>query len=110
MSIRSLAVQDLAAIFDADGDDFTLTPPGGDPITKKGKVYRTDMQNDPDTGVKVYSPKTAISASLASLGVVPEYGWAISAVDSLGDTISGIVGEVQKDRTLGMVTMIIEEA
>jgi hypothetical protein len=108
VSIRARAAQDLQNILERDGDAFTITKPDESVLIGYGTAFRIDAQVDPDTDVQVYNPQFAVSSSLLTLGEEPQRGWEISAVDVLGNTVSGTIGEVRRDRGLGFVTIFIE--
>ena len=114
MSLREAFTADFKKIIDSDNDDVTLTKPAAGEVpaviySVKGIINRTDVTTDPQTGAKIFEPKTAVTVSLSDLSTdEPDDTWSISVKDVMGNTIAGKVIEPQFDRTLGRVTMFIE--
>lgn len=75
----------------------------------KGQVTRVDTMIDPQTGVRVYAPNTAVTVRLSSLSPVPDEEWEISTTDVTGNVVSGYARAPVYDRTMGTVTYQIEE-
>ncbi len=109
MGLRSQAAIDRKEIIDQDGEAITLTAPDTTVYNVNALVFRVDIIVDPDTGVKIYEPKTSATVSLLNLnGNEPTEEWKISVTDGVGNVISGQVKSPLFDRTLADVTMIIE--
>lgn len=108
MSIRSQARADFDANLTADGDDVTFTIPDSDDLTVKGKVARIDSFLDPQLGIQIKEPRTAVTVSMSLLPSEPDDTWTISTTDSEGNALSAQVGDFRMNRTLGYVTFMLE--
>lgn len=110
MFIGDRAAADYAAMIEREGKDISLTDPESNSYTIKALLRRTDMETDPQTGVKFYNPSSAATVSILTLGEKPDIGWAVSFTDKIGDTLNSKVADIRIDRTLASATMILEEA
>lgn len=109
MSIRSWAESALALSLESIGDDVTIFSPGGGSQTLSGQVIRVDSMVDPQSGVRVFAPHTAVTLRLSKLHPVPQEGWRIATTDISGDPIIGVVRDLTFDHTMGMLTVMIEK-
>ncbi|MDC7125774.1 MAG: hypothetical protein PQJ46_09410 [Spirochaetales bacterium] len=107
MSIRSQAAADVQANLNTDFDDVILTPPESEPVTVQGFVKRVDYYISSE-GVKMDEPATKVTVSLLDLDTEPTEDWQVSASDVLGNEISGYVMSPEFDRTIGVVSFIVE--
>lgn len=91
------------------GRPVTLTDP--DTLieyTASGQVIRTDVKIDPETGIKVIAPGTAITLRLSSLPPALAEDWLCETTDIENTVISGKCKTLIKDYTLGTVTFMVE--
>ena len=110
MSIRDQAYSDFKSIIDLDNDDLTLIAPDGTEYELKGMIVRRDAQKDPATNVQFNSPMLAVTVPRKDLAAVPApYTWQVITDDSTGEQLHYRVAEVRIDRTIGQVTMILED-
>ena len=110
MGLRDTVALDFQTNMNAEvGDNITLTEPEEDPITVKGWVKRIDKYINGE-GVEIFEPATRITISLKDLATEPDNGWEVSTTDIQGNTISGIVSNIEFDRTIGYCFFIIEAA
>ena len=109
MFIGDQAAVDYQNIINAQGKTITLIEPDATEHSIKAIFNRRDMQTDPQTGVKFYSPMTAVTVSLLDLEQIPTTEWTAETTDTLGDVLSSRVSETQIDRTFASVTLILEE-
>lgn len=107
MSLRSVAAADNRKILNNDGDAVKLTIDGYE-FNVIGQVIRIDAVIDPQSGLQIAEPKTAVTVSLADLPADPEPGWRIETTDATGADLIGTVADVRQDRTLGFVNLILE--
>lgn len=107
MSLRSVAAADNRKILNNDGDAVKLTIDGYE-FNLIGQVIRIDAVIDPQSGMQVVEPKTAITVSIADLPADPETGWRVETTDATGAALIGTVADVRQDRTLGFVNLILE--
>ncbi|MFW5776813.1 MAG: hypothetical protein ACOCZB_05945 [Spirochaetota bacterium] len=110
MSIRAQAFADFKSIIDADGDDVTLVAPDATEYAMKGQVTRRDAQKDPSTDVQITAPLLAVTVPLSGLAAIPTaYEWSVRTTDATGAALDYQVAEVRVDRTIGMVTLMMED-
>jgi hypothetical protein len=111
MDIRAAAEQGLKHSLEAVGVDATFTDPDtSNTQTVKAQVTRVDSQVDPNTGVRVYAPHTAVTARLSSFSLVPDEGWPVETTDVTGETVDGVCRDVVYDHTMGTITVMVEDA
>ena len=108
MSLRDQAALDVQSIINADFEDITLTDENLVEYELKGKVFKVDMQIDPDTGAKIFEPADMITVSLLDLTGTLTEEWSISTTDVQGNPITGQVRAPMFDHTLGFVTFQVE--
>ena len=108
MSLRDQAAKDIQTILHSDFEEIVLTDSAGIEHTVKGKVIRTDITVDPDTGVQVDVPATMITVSLLDLPEEISEEWGVSVIDGMGNALSGQVSSPLFDRTLNFVTFRLE--
>ena len=108
MSLRDQAALDVQSIINTDFEDITLTDENSVEYEIKGKVFKVDMQIDPDTGAKYLEPADMITVSLLDLTGTLTEEWSITTTDVLGNVISGQVRAPMFDNTLGFVTFQVE--
>lgn len=109
MSLRSQAYSDFLAFIATDGDDVTLIAPDATEYEVKGQVIRRDAQVDPQTNVQVVEPMLAVSVSLNGLAEIPVSGWTVTTTDVLGNALTHRVRDHRIDRTIGFVSLILED-
>jgi hypothetical protein len=107
--LRGHAHADFKKILDSDGVDVTLIAPDASEVTARGQVTRIDAQVDPQTGVQVISPKLAVTISLNGLAQEPTTEWDVRTTDVTGAQILRRIADLRFDRTIGFVTMILED-
>jgi len=109
MSIRAQAVADVKANLIADGDAVTLISPSSVEYALTGRIYRNDLTIDPDTGAKIYEPRTTVVVPIAELPASsPTEQWTVETTDSEGTAITGRVMSPKFDRTMSFVTFDVE--
>lgn len=108
MSLRDQAALDVQSIINTDFEDITLTDENDVEYNIKGKVFKVDMQVDPDTGAKFYEPADLVTVSLLDITGTLTEEWHISTTDVQGNVIAGQVRAPMFDHTLGFVTFQIE--
>jgi len=92
------------------GREVTLTDPStSDEVIVSGQVIRTDVKVDPETGVKVIAPGTAVTLRLSSCPAALSEDWLAETTDIQNSIISGKCKTLIRDYTLGTVTFIIED-
>lgn len=110
MSIRSQAFADFKSFIDTDNEDVTLVAPDGSRYEVKGQVIRRDAQVDPATAVQVIEPMLAVTVPLKGLAAIPtSYEWSVETTDVTGEALTKKVADVRVDRTIGFVTMKLED-
>lgn len=110
MSIREQAYSDFKSLIDEDGDDVTLVAPDATEYALHGQVIRRDAQKDPATDIQITAPLLAVTVSLNGLAAIPTaYEWTVRTTDATGAELAHQVAEVRVDRTIGMVTLILED-
>ena len=109
-SINAQAFSDFKALIDEDGEPVTLIAPDDAETDLIGQVVRRDAIKDPNTNIQVAAPLLAVSVSLSGLAVIPvQNEWAVRTADSTGAILTSQVAEVRVDRTIGFVTLVLEE-
>jgi hypothetical protein len=117
MSIRELAAEDGAKIL-GDETDIVLTSPDVVPVTYNihGLVKATGAHSDADSILVVgdqcvvtISTVELAAAGLSDPNALKSKNWSIVTTDVHGTAISGKVGVVLVDATLGRVTLFIKE-
>lgn len=110
--LRSQAEAALAYTLEGPfGVDIEFTNPDTlDTQTLTGQVTRVDSMVDPQTGVRVYAPHTAVTVRISSLSPVPDEDWGVSTTDITGAVISGVCRNPEYDHTLGTVTYLVEDS
>ncbi len=108
MSLRSLAADDLYALYEKDGEAIVLTDPDSIKHPAKAFVNRRDAQIDPDTGVQITAPVTSISTSVKYFPTDPTEKWAVAATDVQGNSLTGQMRDLRFDRTRGELTFFLE--
>ena len=115
MSLRQLAVSDLAAIT-ADtktgfGWDITVTDPSGTSQAVKGITNDISQIIDPDTGQIVSGRSASVAIAISDLTSLPvgiadvsSKPWVIQFNDISGVAYTFKVTQSNPDRTLGIVT------
>ena len=109
MSLREQAYADFKAMVDADGDDVTLIEPDETEHAVKAQVIRRDAQVDPQTGTQVIEPLLAVTVPLYGLDVLPQTGWTVVTTDVLGNALTQRVASHAVDRTIGFVSLVMED-
>jgi hypothetical protein len=110
VSIRAQAYSDFKSIVDTDNDDVTLVAPDATEYALHGQVIRRDAQKDPATDVQITAPLLAVTVPLNGLAAIPTaYEWSVRTTDATGAALDYQVAEVRIDRTIGMVTLIMED-
>lgn len=109
MSLREQARADFAANLDADGDVCTITYEDGTSVSNvPAKINATDVQTDP-AGNQFFGTKMSVSVSLIHLESDLSDETIIEAANSEGVSIRSRCRSRQYDRTLGFVSVIMEE-
>lgn len=108
MSLRGQAAKDIRTILNSDFEDVVLTDSSGGEYAVKGKVVRTDITVDPDTGVQIQEPATMITVSLLDLSEEISEEWSVSVTDGMENVLAGQVSSPLFDRTLNFVTFRLE--
>ncbi len=108
MSLRDQAAKDIQTNLNNDFEDIVLTDSTGTEHSVKGKVVRTDITVDPDTGVQIQEPETMITVSLLDLSEEISEDWSVTVTDGMGNVLSGQVSMPLFDRTLNFVTFRLE--
>ena len=112
MSLRQIAEEDLAYTLENKDSGFAcdiiLTNLANQSQTVQGLYYRTSVDIDPDTGMRIKSKKSTASVrnSAITIGTIHK-NWKVVVEDINGEVFSGIVSEVWPDKTLGFTTIYL---
>jgi hypothetical protein len=125
MGLRDVAFSDCGNILRdtaAFGTPITLTSPAGVVTSVNGNTNDVRFTIDPETGVAVVARRVSVAVHLSNLpelpAAVPDNGsppWIVSFRQPSGDPLvpgrlwTFKVIEVQPDRTLGSVPLILEQ-
>lgn len=119
MGLREIAQRDSRTILNGDaGIALTLIDPAGNAGTLTGWSNDIGFVIDPDTGQAVSGRYATIAVSMTDLaaeglGIPTNVSeavdpWRVSFVNERGETFSFSVMSAQPDRTLGVVTCVLE--
>lgn len=108
MDILAQAAADRKATINYHGREVTFTAPDSTEYTPQAEVFRIDAHVDPQTDIQFYDPQTVVHISTDE-GFTPAVGWGIAITDSTETVLTGRVSEVRTDRTIGTITVIVEE-
>jgi hypothetical protein len=104
-----MAAADVKANLEADGDAVTLIAPDATEYELTGWAVRVDEVIDPDTGAKIYDPRTVVTVPTADLPAdSPTEGWTVETTDGTGTAITGRVMAPRYDRTMRFVRFEVE--
>lgn len=112
MSLREQAEKDLEITLEDSisgfGTSISLND-GVNPIeTVNGQYHRIGQEIDPDTGAIVSGNHSAATVRLSSLvNVIVRKNIRVKCYDITGAEVNARVDSVEKDRTIGFVTMIL---
>ena len=110
MSIRTQAYADFKSFIDTDNDAVTLVAPDATEYTMNGQVTRRDAQIDPQIGAQVTAPLVTVTVPLSGLATIPVRNtWSVRTTDVTGTAIDRRVVDVRVDRTIGFVSLILED-
>jgi hypothetical protein len=108
MNLFDLAAADNERITSSASTSIavTLTDPDATNHEIRAHVYRIEEQIDPESGARIFNPRTVIAYSTATYPV-PDETWT-ATVTVNGEAVTGDIVNVRRDRTLGMVTLQVE--
>lgn len=109
MDILAQAAADRKATIETHGREITLTDEASNEYTVDAEVFRIDAKVDPQTDIQFYDPQTIVNISYDAIAATPEVGWGIAITDSTETVLTGRVSEVRIDRTIGLITIVVEE-
>ncbi len=120
-SLRALAEADLATTLESDwGATVTVTDPNGACAEVEAQTSDIGASIDPDTGVAISGRRAHTSLRIASLVAAgftelpthraPAEGhpWRLEFTDTAGRSYMFAVRNSWPDRTLGIVTLLLE--
>lgn len=72
-----------------------------------GFIIRTTQEIDPETQIPYVSEKTAVNIHLSNIEGTPLKNWLVKFTDYSGVEINGRVIKLEREKTLGYVSLIL---